>query len=589
MARAGLWVSHCSEDEQVVEVMVLNRFPSITSWALKMRSDVVKKGIGRAPHRALLKALGLTEREIESPFIGVANSYTTLVPGHIHLNLLASAAARGIARKGGVAFEFNTIAVCDGLAMGHEGMNYSLPSREVIADSVEIMAQAHMLDGLVFICSCDKVVPGMLMAAARLDIPSIFVTGGAMLTGRYMGRSVDLISVFEAVGEFERGKLDEGELKRIEDEACPTCGSCSGMFTANTMACLTEALGMSMPYCGTAPAAYSSKLRIAEDSGERVVEMVVEGLKPSAILTEKAFHNAIVLDLALGGSTNTVLHLPAIASELDIKLDLDYFDKLSRVIPHLCDMSPGGPYRVEDLHRAGGVPALLKVLRKHIHEDALTVTGRRLGDLIEEAEVQDEGVIRPLENPVHPQGGIAILKGNLAPEGCVLKTAGLRKGTLRFTGSAKVFNSEEECVSHLLKRGVNPGDAIVIRYEGPKGGPGMKEMLTPTSLISGMGLGEEVALITDGRFSGGTRGLCVGHVAPEAAAGGPIAAVENGDEIRIDVEARTLTVKLTDREITERLSKVRLKPLKGKARGCLARYSRHVTSASSGAVLNREC
>lgn len=553
-----------------------------------MRSDVVKKGVGRAPHRALLKALGVTEREVDAPFIGVVNSYTTLVPGHMHLKSLASAAARGVARKGGLAFEFNTIAVCDGLAMGHGGMNYSLPSREVIADSVEIMAEAHMLDGLIFLSSCDKVTPGMLMAAARLDIPSIFVTGGAMLTGHYKGRSVDLISVFEAVGKLGKGELDEAELKRIEDEACPTCGSCSGMFTANTMSCLTEALGMSMPYCGTTPAVYSSKLRIAENSGERIVEMVFEGLKPSAILTDKAFHNAIVIDLALGGSTNTVLHLPAIASELNIELKLDYFDKLSRDIPHLCDMSPGGPYRVEDLHRAGGVPALLKVLRKHLHEDALTVTGRRLGDLVERAEVQDERVIRPLNNPVHPRGGIAILKGNLAPEGCVLKTAGLKKQTLRFKGPARVFDSEEECVSRLLERGVNPGEVLIIRYEGPKGGPGMKEMLTPTSLISGMGLGEEVALITDGRFSGGTRGLCVGHVAPEAAVGGPIAAVEDGDEIVIDVETRMLSVKLTDKEIANRLSKAKLKPFKGKAQGVLARYSKHVTSASGGAVLGRE-
>lgn len=552
-----------------------------------MRSAVIKEGPRKAPQRALLKALGLTEKEVTGPFIGVVNSYTTVVPGHTHLNSIASAISRGVNRRGGVAFEFNTIAVCDGLAMGHEGMNYSLPSREVIADSVELMVQAHRLDGLVFLSNCDKVTPGMLMASARLDTPSIFVTGGAMLAGRHRERSVDLITVFEAIGKLEKGVIDKKELKNLEDEACPTCGSCSGMFTANTMSCLTETLGMSLPYCGTTPAVYSSKLRIAEESGERIIELVNEDLKPSAIMTNKAFHNAVVLDLALGGSTNTALHLPAIAGELNVKLELNDFDKLSRKIPHICDMSPGGHFHVEDLHRAGGVPAVLKTLKEHVNTDALTVAGKRIGSLIEKAEVQDEQVIRPKDHPIHAQGGMAVLKGNLAPEGCIVKTAGLRKGVLEFVGEAKVFDSEEECIQHLIKGEVKSGDALIIRYEGPKGGPGMKEMLTPTSIISGMGLGEEVALITDGRFSGGTRGLCAGHVSPEAATKGPIAIVKDGDKITLDIRTRSINMDVSDLQMTERLEVLPKRPIKVK--GYLARYSKLVTSASEGAVLRDDC
>ncbi|MEM3044994.1 MAG: dihydroxy-acid dehydratase [Candidatus Bathyarchaeia archaeon] len=549
-----------------------------------MRSDDVKKGVGRAPHRSLLRALGLTEREMEGPFIGIANSYTDMVPGHFHLDKLGRYAARGVARSGGTAFEFNTIAICDGLAMGHEGMRYSLPSREVIADSVELAVQAHRLDGVIFIPSCDKVVPGMLMAAARLDIPSIFITGGAMLAGHWRGMEVDLISVFEALGRLKGGGLTLDELRELESRACPTCGSCSGMFTANTMACLTEALGMSLPYCGTTPAVDSMKLRIAEESGERAVELLEEGLKPSDIMTLEAFENAIIVDLALGGSTNTTLHLPAIANELGLRLDLSIFDELSRRIPHICDMSPSGPFHIEDLHRAGGIPAVMKELSEHIHLNLPTTSGKLVKDILEEAEIFDREVIRPASNPVHREGGIAFLKGNLAPEGAVVKTAGLSPRAMRFAGGAKVFDSEEEAVEAIFSGRITKGDAVIIRYEGPKGGPGMKEMLSPTSALVGMGLGEEVALITDGRFSGGSRGLCIGHVSPEAAAGGPIAVIRDGDEVEVDVAERRLSFKVDEEELKGRLRDWIPKPLRV-GKGYLKRYASQVSSASRGAVL----
>ncbi|MEM2123522.1 MAG: dihydroxy-acid dehydratase [Candidatus Bathyarchaeia archaeon] len=552
-----------------------------------MRSDDVKKGFGKAPHRSLLKALGLTDREIERPFIGIANSYTNIVPGHLHLGKLSDYAARGVARMGGTAFEFNTIAICDGLTMGHEGMNYSLPSREVIADSVELMIQAHRFDGVIFIASCDKVVPGMLMAAARLDIPSIFITGGAMIAGSWRGTKVDLISVFEALGRFRGRNTTLEDLKELEDHACPTCGSCSGMFTANTMACLTEAMGMSLPYCGTTPAVDSAKLRIAEESGERVMELLERDVKPSDIMTLEAFENAIIVDLALGGSTNTTLHLPAIANELGLKLDLSLFDELSRRIPHICDMSPSGPYHIEDLHKAGGIPAVMKELSEYLHLNLQTTSGKPVNDILEDAEIFDREVIRPTSNPVHREGGIAFLKGNLAPDGAVVKTAGLSPKAMRFTGLAKVFDSEEDAVEAIFSGEIAKGDAVIIRYEGPRGGPGMREMLSPTSALVGMGLGEEVALITDGRFSGGSRGLCIGHVSPEAAAGGPIAVIRDGDEVEVDISRRKLSFNVDEGELDRRLRGWTPRPLKVE-KGYLKRYASQVSSASQGAVLGLE-
>lgn len=518
-----------------------------------MRSDEIKHGVQRAPHRALLKALGLTDQDIEKPFIGIANSFTTLVPGHIHLNDIANAVKVGIVAAGGAPFEFNTIAVCDGLAMGHEGMRYSLPSREIIADSVEIMAQAHRLDGLVLVSNCDKVTPGMLMAAARLDLPAISVTGGPMLSGFLDGRQIGFASVSEAVGQIFAGKMSAEELKRLENTACPGCGSCNGMFTANTMACVTEALGMSLPQCATSLAVSALKLRIAKESGERIVQMIRKDLKPSAILTEKAFKNAITVDMALGGSTNTVLHLSAIAKEIGISLPLRIFDEVGRRVPHLCDMVPIGPYALEDLDAAGGVPALMKELKALLNLDALTVTGTTVSDNIKDAKVVDAKVIRPLTDPVHREGGIAILSGNLAPKGAVVKTAAVSPKMLIHMGPARVFDSEKEAMNAIRNHKIQLGDVVVIRYEGPKGGPGMPEMLSPTATIAGMGLSESVALITDGRFSGATRGPCIGHVSPEANEGGPIAIIKNGDTISIDILKRTLNVNLTEKEIETRL------------------------------------
>jgi dihydroxy-acid dehydratase len=550
-----------------------------------MRSDIIKKGFQKAPQRALLKALGLTNKELDKPFIGVANSFTSLVPGHFHLNMVVDRVKNGIFAAGGVPFEFNTIAVCDGLAMGHEGMRYSLPSRDLIADSIEIMVQAHQLDGLVLISNCDKITPGMLMAAARLNIPSIVVTGGPMISGIYKGEKIGVISVFEALGKVKSGEMSLDELNEVEEVACPTCGSCNGMFTANTMACLTEALGMSLPYCSTTPAISSVKLRIAEKSGERIVQMIYEDLKPSHIMTKEAFENAIIIDSALGGSTNTVLHLPAIAKELGLTIELSLFDEINKKTPQLCSMMPGGSHDMEDLDKAGGIPALMLELKEKLHLQTKTVTGKTLIENIKLARNMNKLVIHSISNPVSSEGGIAILWGNLAPKGCVIKTAGLSKKTLTFKGEAKVFNSEEECVKAIFNSEIKGGDAIIIRYEGPKGGPGMKEMLAPTSAISGMGLGESVALITDGRFSGGTRGLCIGHVSPEAAEKGPIAAVENGDLIKIDVIKRVIEVEVTAEELTSRLEKVQ--PLeKYIPKGCLKKYVKLVSSADTGAVLD---
>ena len=537
-----------------------------------MRSDEIKRGFKRASHRSLLKALGITDSDMDKPFIAVVNSFTTVVPGHIHLNQIADAVKAGVRVSGGVPFEFNTIAVCDGLAMGHEGMRYSLPSREVIADSVEIMVQAHKFDGMVLVTNCDKVTPGMLIAAARLDVPSIVVTGGPMLAGRFNGEKVGLAAISEAVGKFVAGEISEEELKRLEDVACPGCGSCSGMYTANTMACLTEALGMSLPGCGTALAVSALKLRIARESGERIFDLIKEDLKPSGIMTEKAFENAIMVDMAIGGSTNAVLHLSAIANEMGVSLPLTLFDEISRRVPHLCNMSPSGPYALEDLDAAGGIPALMKELSSLLHLDAVTVTGKTVEHNIEKARVINAKVIRPLSNPVHKEGGIAILRGNLAPKGAVIKTAAVSSRMLSHKGPAKVFNSEEEAMKTIVGQRIKPGDVVVIRYEGPKGGPGMREMLSPTATISGMGLSESVALITDGRFSGATRGPCIGHVSPEAAEGGPIAILKDGDIIEINIPKRILRVELKEEELGTRLKSWKPKPPKIK-RGYLAKYS----------------
>lgn len=552
-----------------------------------MRSDKIKKGIKRAPHRSLLRACGVTDAEMERPFIGIANSFTDIVPGHIHLKQIANSVKLGISQAGGVPFEFNTMAICDGIAMNHEGMRYSLASREIIADTVESMAQAHSLDALVLLPTCDKIVPGMLMAAARLDIPSIVVTGGPMLPGEYKEEAVDLINVFEAVGKVSAGNMSETELDELERCACPGAGSCAGLFTANSMACLTEAMGMSLPYCATTHAVDSKKIQMARESGEKIIELVEKNVTPSMIMTQDAFFNAVVVDLALGGSSNTTLHLPAIAYELydkGVRVNLDLFDELSRKIPHLTAISPSGPHTMLDLDKAGGIPAILKVLKDKIKGENLTCTGQSLKKNIKDARVNNDNVIRPTNNPVHSEGGIAVLKGNLSPNGSVVKQAAVTEDMLIHEGPAKVYNSEEECVQAIFQNKITDGDVVIIRYEGPQGGPGMREMLNPTSAISGRGL-DSVALVTDGRFSGGTRGPCIGHVSPEAMANGPIAVIKNGDLIKIDIPRRKLELMLEEEEIQRRIRKV--KHPKKKLKGWLSRYSKLVSSADKGAILNR--
>jgi dihydroxy-acid dehydratase len=550
-----------------------------------MRSDTIKKGVQRAPHRSLLRACGVTDAEMKRPFIGVANSFTDIVPGHIHLKQVAEAIKMGISQAGGVPFEFNTMAICDGIAMNHEGMRYSLASREIVADTVESMAQAHSLDALVLLPTCDKIVPGMLMAAARLDIPSIVVTGGPMLPGEYKGKSVDLINVFEGVGKVSAGEMTEEELDKLERCACPGAGSCAGLFTANTMACLTEAMGMSLPYCATTHAVDSKKIQIARKSGEKILELLDKIITPSMIMTQDAFHNAVVVDMALGGSSNTALHIPAIAYELKdkgVEINLEIFDHLSREVPQITAIRPSGKHTMLDLDKAGGIPAVLKVLNDKIVRNVLTCTGKTLEENIEGAEVLDSDVIRSLDNPIHKEGGIAILKGSLAPQGSVVKQGAVGQDMMLHQGPARVFNSEEECVEAIFQGKIQEGDVIVIRYEGPKGGPGMREMLNPTSAISGMKIGS-VALITDGRFSGGTRGPCIGHVSPEAMENGPIAAVRDNDIIKIDIAKRRLDLIVSVEEIERRLDEVE-HPRKS-IKGWLARYRKLASSADEGAVL----
>jgi dihydroxy-acid dehydratase len=550
-----------------------------------MRSDTIKKGLHRAPHRSLLRACGVTDEDMGRPFIGVANSFTDIVPGHVHLNQVADAVKTGINNAGGVAFEFNTMAICDGIAMNHEGMRYSLASREIVADTVESMAMAHQFDGLVLIPTCDKIVPGMLMAAARLDIPSIVVTGGPMLPGEFNGKSVDLINVYEAVGAVSSGKMSEEDLNELERCACPGPGSCAGLFTANTMACITEAIGMSLPYCATTHAVAGKKIQIARETGEQILKLIENNITPSKIMTQKAFENAVAVDLALGGSSNTTLHVPAIANELKdqgVVVDLDLFDNLSKKIPHITAISPSGVHSMLDLDKAGGIPGVLKVLESKLYTDIITCTGNSLKENIKEAAVLDETVIRPLKDPIHKEGGIAVLKGNLAPKGSVVKQGAVDPDMMEHEGPAKVYNSEEECVEAIFKGEINEGDVIVIRYEGPKGGPGMREMLNPTSAISGMEI-KSVALITDGRFSGGTRGPCIGHVSPEAMAGGPIAAIMDGDIIKIDIPNRTIEFNVSESEIKNRIDNA-VKPDRN-VKGWLARYMKLATSADEGAVL----
>lgn len=550
-----------------------------------MKSDNIKKGIQRAPHRSLLRACGLKDEDFEKPFIGIANSFTDIVPGHIHLKNLVEFVKEGIIAAGGIPFEFNTMAVCDGISMNHDGMKYSLPSREIIAATVESMAKGHSLDGLVLIPSCDKVVPGMIMGASRVNIPTIVVTGGPMESGRYNGKNVDLISVYEAVGELSAGKITEKEVDELERCACPGAGSCSGLFTANTMACLTETLGLSLPLCATTHALDEDNKKVAYESGMRIVPMVKEDLKPSDILTQESFNNAIAVDMALGGSSNTALHLPALASELSkfgVEVDLNLFDEISKKVPHIALISPAGEDTMMDLHNAGGIPAVLKELGDKINTDCLTCTGKTIAENIEDVEVLNHDVIHPLDNPVHEDGGIAILKGNIAPNGCVVKKGAVAEDLMYLKGPAKVFNCEEDVTEAIFDHKIDEGDIIVIVYEGPKGGPGMREMLNPTSAIAGMGI-KNVGLITDGRFSGGTRGPCIGHVSPEAMADGPIGAIRDGDIIEIDIENRFINVELTDEEIAERL-KTREIPEKD-VDGWLALYRQLVSSADKGAIL----
>ena len=552
-----------------------------------MKSHSIKQGIERAPHRALLRAVGVQSSDFNKPFIGVVNSFNEIVPGHTHLNSIAAAVKTGIIAAGGVPFEFNTIGVCDGIAMNHPGMKYSLPSRELIADSVEIMAEAHQFDALVFIPNCDKVVPGMLMAAVRLNVPSIFISGGPMLAGKlHKGgacRSVDLISVFNAVGSVANGQMSEAELEEIEIAACPGCGSCSGMYTANTMNCLTEAVGMSLPGSGTIPAVDSRRLHLARQAGSQIMALLGKGLRPRDIITNEAIANAFSVDMALGGSTNSVLHLMAIAHEAGIRFPLSLINEISAKVPHLCKISPASDTHIEDLDLAGGIPAVMSEISKLLNGKAVTVTLKPLAATFKNARVSNHEVIRPFAKPYSKTGGLAILFGNLAPGGAVVKSGAVAPNMLVHKGPARVFENEEDATKGIMAGKIRKGDVVVIRYEGPRGGPGMREMLTPTSLLSGMGLDKSVALITDGRFSGGTRGAAIGHVVPEAAEHGPIAAVRNGDIINIDIPGRRLDITVNGSELKRRLKT--LPAFKSSVRGgYLKRYIAQVGPASEGAV-----
>ncbi len=554
---------------------------------MKKRSDLMTKGPERAPHRSLLRADGFSDQELKRPIIGIANSFNEIIPGHIHLDKLVESVKAGIYTAGGTPMVFNTIGVCDGIAMNHEGMKYSLVSRELIADSVEIMAMAHPFDGLVLLASCDKIIPGMLIAAARLNIPSIFISGGPMLAGRVSGKNTGLDKVFEAVGRFAIGNITEDELLEYECNACPGAGSCSGMFTANTMSNLSEALGMSLPFNGSIPSVFSERVLLAKQTGVKAVELVNKDIKPRDIMTREAFYNAIALDMALGGSTNTTLHIPAIAYYADVDITLKDFDRFTEKIPHLTSLVPAGPHHVEDLFYAGGVPAILTELRKAklINDQQMTVYGKPLGEMLYEirAGIKDPSVIRPVDNPVHETGGLAVLTGNLAPDGAIVKQVAVADEMMKHSGPARVFDNEEDAVSAIMGKIIQKGEVIVIRYEGPRGGPGMREMLSATSAVAGMGMDKDVALITDGRFSGATHGASIGHISPEAAAKGPIAIIRDGDIIHIDIPNKKLNIKLSDDEIRKRTKELPEFELKIKT-GCLARYAKIVSSADKGAV-----
>ena len=553
-----------------------------------MRSDTVKKGFQRAPHRALLRACGLSDEDINKPFIGIVNSFCEIVPGHVHLNKVGQIVKRAVRQAGGTAFEFNTIAVCDGIAMGHTGMKYSLASREIIADSVETMARAHCFDALICIPNCDKIIPGMLMAAVRLNIPTIFVSGGPMKAGRTKdGKTVDLISIFEGVAEFNAGKINDAQLKELECTGCPTVGSCSGMFTANSMNCLCEAIGMALPGNGTIPAVNPKRKRLYRQAAKQIMTLLEKDIKPLDIINEKSLDNALALDMAMGGSTNTVLHTLAVANEAGIKYDLGRINAISAKCPNICKVSPSSRFHVEDVDDAGGISAILKEISKVpnlLNTDCITVTGKTLGKNIARAGIKNTEVIHTLDNAYSKTGGLAILRGNLAPNGGVIKTAGVAPAMLRHTGPAVIFESQEDACDGILAGKVKSGDVVVIRYEGPKGGPGMQEMLSPTSYIMGTGLGESVALITDGRFSGGTRGACIGHISPEAAVGGPIGLLKNGDIIEIDIPNNMIKVRLSNEELAER-KKSWIPPEPKITKGCLAKYASMATSADTGAVL----
>jgi dihydroxy-acid dehydratase len=553
-----------------------------------MRSDIIKEGPERAPNRSLLKATGVTDSEMRKPFIAVVNSWNDIIPGHMHLNKLAEAVKAGIRNAGGIPFEFHTIGVCDGIAMGHEGMKYSLPSREIIEDTIELMVKAHQFDGMVLIPTCDKIVPGHLMAAGRLDIPAIVVTGGPMLPGYVDDSYKDFISVSEGVGAHRVGKISDDDLKELENFACNGAGSCAGMYTANTMACMTEALGLSLPGCATAHAVDAKKIRIAKESGERIVEMVKENLTPRKIVTYKSFENAIMVDMAVGGSTNTTLHLPALAHEFGLHLPLEKFDELSRTTPHLISLRPGGSNFMLHFDRAGGVQAIMQRLSSKLHLEQCTVNGKTIGENLKELDIVNpklnKEIIGTLENPIHAQGGIAVLKGSLAPEGAVIKQAAVDPRMHVHTGPARVYDGEKAAMESILAGNVKPGDVVIIRYEGPKGGPGMREMLAVTAALGGMGLLESVALITDGRFSGGTRGPCIGHVSPEATEGGPIALVKDGDMIEINIPERALNIKISEEELKQR--KAAFVPPKTEITGYLARYQRSVHSANTGGIVD---
>lgn len=549
-----------------------------------MKSNSVKKGLEKAPHRSLFKALGLTNEEINKPLVGIVNTYNEVVPGHIHLRNVVDAVKRGVLMEGGTPLEFPTIAVCDGIAMNHEGMKYSLPSRELITDSIEVMAKAHGFDGLVLVPNCDKSVPAVLMACARLKIPCMIVSGGPMLAGKVGDRKIDLSTVFEGVGAVKAGKMTEEELLKIEDNACPGCGSCSGMFTANSMNCMTEALGMALPGNGTVPAVYSERIRLAKYTGMKIMELIRDRILPQDILTDRAFENALTVDMALGCSTNTVLHLTAIANEAKVKVDLDRINEISERTPNLCKLSPAGPYHIEDLYEAGGIMAVMNELSKKnlIDLDANTVVNRPMGELIKDCERVEGEVIASIDAPYSETGGIKVLKGSLAPEGAVVKKSAVAEEMLRNKGRAKVFNGEEEAVEAILNGRIQRGEIVVIRNEGPKGGPGMREMLTPTSSLAGMGLDKQVSLITDGRFSGATRGAAIGHVSPEAVSGGPIGLVKDGDIIEIDMIDGKLNLLVDDKELEARRKE--LEPREISCEGYLEKYSRMVSSSSKGAV-----